>query len=1125
MKNRLYTISTREIKKSFKRFLSLLIMSFLGVTVFVGLKNTPGTMLSSLDKYYDETNHYDIKIISTLGLTDDDVNALNNTGIKSYGTHSKDVITKFQKETQVVKLIGINNNINKILLTEGTLPLKENEIAVESNILKIENLKIGDYIEIESDDTLKTNKFKIVGTVRSPLYLFVGGNSMIRGNTNIGNGRIEYYSYVNDNAFNMDYYTEIYVSIPNDYITSTEKYIDLVNKKIDIIESIKSQREQARYDSIINESNKEIDKKEEEALTELNKASNELKINKRKLDNGYSQLVSSKKELDNSKQQLDQTLITLNTSKELLESNEILLNNTKQELFNAEKELTALLKEYGLTIDDIITIKEILNDQVVSKERLKHIFTNSEYKEQIEELIDKLYETNFLVNLKDYIETSTEEAKTKLIESLPKDIENYDEIVSEIESFNKDTIREKIYTTILDSAYNIDDLKTKIPESLPCYDKIIDLLDNYANTIIKIKDLFDAVDKLVNGKEEIKKNEQLLIEKKEQLETGYQTYNTYLNLYNEGLSKYRVGYNDYKKGLNLYNVGLEEYLNSKAIFEREIANARSELSKIEKPEWFIYDRSDDSEYSGYLNNTESITKLAGVFPTVFFLVAIFMCIMCMSRMALEDCQEIGTLKSLGFSNKHIYLKYILYSSIATILGSILGGIIGFYFLTLLIFKMYGMLYVIPFFAYQFDILPFILGTIIALICISGTSILTVKSIVKEKPSNLLRPITPNKGKKLLIEHIPLWNKINFSNKITIRNIVRYKKRVIMTILGITGCTVLLLTGYGIKDSITSITDKHFEEIFLFDHFVYLDHKVKDITPIINSDYLKSYQEANVQTVKVNNLSADLYALNDNHDYNVINITDYKTHEKLTIEPNKVIITEKLASINNYKVGDKVKIIDSNNKSYEFEISGIATNYIGSVIYMNINLYEQNYGEYIPNIVYLSMKDNIDEDKYIKELIENEHILSVISKNTLSQNVTVMLQSLDQVVLILLVLSGMLSFVVLYNISYINISERKREIATLKVLGFTHGEVDNYIIKENFIITIIGIILGLILAKPFVDYIVNTIELELVRFVHIINYSSYLYTFLFMMLFTGIVTVIIHFALKKINMIESLKTVE
>jgi putative ABC transport system permease protein len=1099
-------------------------MSFLGVAMFVGMRTTTGVMLASLDEYYKEQNYYDIKIISTLGLTSDDVNSLNKLGVTSYGTHSKDVLTLLGEDTTVTKIIGLNDKINKVLLDEGRLPQSDDEIVVEQNFLSHKGKKIGDYYEIDDDQSFKVHKFKIVGTVTSPMYLLVGGNSITRGNTNIGNGAVEFYAYTLDSVFNMDYYTEIYVKIDNDYITSSKEYVDLVNDTLDKIDGIKSIREKARYDEIYNKYVKEIDENEAKGLKELNDAKNKLDTFKNELDKGYSKLRASKLEIDSGKKSLEATLNMLNNSRIELEEGTIKLEQAKKELENGEKELTDALSEYGLTIDDILTLRELLNDRVVSKERLKHVFSESPYKDVIYKIIDYIYETEDLKKIKEYIESNCPCFKEKIISLIPKDVENYDEIVEYITNLNKDILREDIYIKILDTANNIEDIKNSIPSDVPYRDNIIKLLDNYADTVIKIKELFDGVDSLIKGKEEIRKNEELLRDGKIKLDNGYSEYYKYEQQLKEGEAAYHRGYKDYLNSLNIYNSSIEEYFRNKFDFENKIAEARSKLTEIEMPEWYIYSRDDDSEYSGYIGVGDSIDRLAATFPTIFFIVAVFMSIMSMSRMALEDRVEIGTLKSLGFSNKHIYLKYVLYSTIATIIGGILGGIFGFYFLTWFIFRMYRVLYCLPYFKYYYDFLPLILGIAISVICITGSSVVTVRKIVTEKPSSLLRPLAPSSGKKIILEYLPIWKILSFSNKITIRNIVRYKKRVIMTVIGITGCTVLLLTGYGIRDAIRNIPQKQFGEVFVFDEIFYLDKEYDNIDDVLNNEHIVSRQDANMQTVKVKGTSSNLFAV-DNLDSNNVIVRDYITNEKLNLEDGKVIITNKLLDIHNYNVGDKIEITDNNNKVHTAIVSGIANNYVGSYIFISKSYYEDMFGKYIPNVSYVSL-DSIDNEETVTvELMKNEHVLSVVKKTSMLESIDVMLNPLDYIVVILLVLSGMLSFVVLYNLSYINISERKREIATLKVLGFTHGEVDNYIIKENFIITIIGIIVGMIVGKPFVDYIVDAIELDLVSFIHKINLDSYLFTFMFMILFTCIVTVIIHFTLKKINMIESLKTVE
>ena len=502
--------------------------------MFVGMRTTPGVMLASLDEYYKEQNYYDIRIVSTLGLTRDDVNSLNDLGVTSYGTHSKDVLAKLKDSTPVIKIIGLNDEINKVLLNEGRLPKNNKEIVVENNVLLHKGLKIGDYLEIDNDESFKEHKFKIVGTVTSPMYLLVGGNSITRGNTNVGNGTVEFYTYTLDDVFDMDYYTEIYVRVDNDYLTSTDEYIDLVNDTLDKIHSIKSIREKARYEEIYNKYVKEIDDNEAKGKKELDEAKLKLDTFKSELDKGYQKLVAGKLEIDSGKKTLEETLAKLNNSKKELDEGTIKLEQAKKELEEGEQELTNALKEYGITIDDVLTLKELLNDRVVSREKLKHVFSNSEYKDSIYRIIDYLYDTDDLKLIKEYLETNSPEIKEKIISLIPKDIENYDEIVDYIRNLDRNRLREDIYEKILYSANNIEDIKKNIPESIPNRSNIINLLDNYANTVLKIRELFDGVDSLIKGKEEIRKNEEMLRDGKLQLENGYSEYYKYVSKLEDG---------------------------------------------------------------------------------------------------------------------------------------------------------------------------------------------------------------------------------------------------------------------------------------------------------------------------------------------------------------------------------------------------------------------------------------------------------------------------------------------------------------------------------------------------------------------------------------------------------------
>ena len=427
-------------------------------------------------------------------------------------------------------------------------------------------------------------------------------------------------------------------------------------------------------------------------------------------------------------------------------------------------------------------------------------------------------------------------------------------------------------------------------------------------------------------------------------------------------------------------------------------------------------------------------------------------------------------------------------------------------------------------------MPIIIGIFISIICIVGSAIFTINYLVKEKTTVLLRPIAPPIGKKIFIEKISfIWDKLNYSNKLTIRNIFRYKRRIAMSIFGIASCTMILLSGYGIKDSITYVVDKQYNEINHNDALIYLDGKLaKDELDILtNNEELDFNVYAKIDQVEVDNKRVSFIIPNDNIEFRkVLTLKDVKTKEEINFKEGSVIITEKLAKYFNKKVGDTLKILESDNLTYEFPISNITENYIGDYIYMSKETYSKYIGEYNINTQYLKFK-NVDRENEIMSSIKNNnsHILSTVSISNVKELANTLFKSLNIIVYVLVIFSAALSFVVFYSLAYINMSERKREIATLKVLGYYNREVDNYILKEEFIITIIGILVGLFFGTLFAYKLIDSIEINTMQYIKSIHLDSYLQTFGFMILFGIIVSIGVHFALKKINLIESLKSVE
>ena len=1130
MRNRIITLCLREIKKSYKRFLSLLLMSFLGVAVFVGMKSTAKIMLVSLDKYYDDNQAYDLKVVSTLGLTDDDIVELKKLDLieEAYGVHSKDVYFNHEDTSYVLKISAIHGDINNVIIDEGRMPLSDNELVVEQYLLEKTNLKIGDTITINDPDNIINNSFKIVGVAINPVYMIVGSPALSRGTSSLGSGIVNYYSYTLDSAFKMDYYSEIYLKVngAKELYTSEDDYNALIKYALNEVLIIKPFREQARYDSVYNQVMSEIKENEDKAKKELSSISEKLATYKNQLENGLKTLNYNKSKLENGKQELAYSWKQLSDAKKKIEDAETEINKNKEVLKKGREEINNKISSYGLTYDDILVMMDLLNGKEVTKERLKALVNeDSEYKESIYEAIDFLYDHNLYSQINGFIETGIESYKQAIINAIPESIDNYDEIIKFLNSIGGKDIRQKLLQDILSNS-DVTELKKYIPTWVKNYDKIIEYIDKFAESTNNIKLLFESVRKISNGEKEISKAESELAKASKQYEDGLKTYQQYANQISQGEKELQSGYNTYYSNLKIYNSNLNEFNMNKIEIENKLKKAKEDINSLEVPTWYVTERLDNNDYFNYINVGDSINRLAKAFPTIFFIVAVFMSVMSMSRMALEDRQEIGSLKALGFSNVHIMTKYFVYASLATLIGGILGSIFGFYFLTYFIWKMYRILFMMPVFKYNYDFAPFFIGILVSFICITGTALLTVKGMVSEKTSSLLRPKAPSLGKKIFLEKIPLWNRMKFSNKVTIRNVFRYKKRVIMTIIGIVGCTILLLTGYGIRDSIINITKKQYSEVMIFDNMIYFDNTGYDMDVLLNDEHIKNRLYVNLYPAKVENNDCNLFAIEDEDNIsNVIQLKSKDNGNKIILEDNKIVISEKLAELEKLKIGDKIKFSDNDKNEYEIEISDISINYIGNTMYINKYTYEKYFGEYKSNVAYLNFDDINNNKDQIDRAKENEHVLMILDIENTKATVSSMLKSLDSIVYLLIVFAGLLSFVVLYNLSYINISERKREISSLKVLGFYDSEVDNYIIKENIIITLIGIGIGILLGKPFVDYIINSIEVDLVRFIHIIDLSSYIKTGLFMIVFTLLVSIIIHFTLKKIDMIESLKSVE
>ena len=1068
MKKALLKDSIKEIKNTYKRFLSILLMAFLGVGFFAGIRATSPDMISTIDNYYKQSNVYDIQVMSTLGLTDEDVEALKQVeGVESVSpTYTQDVEMNIGETEIVAKILCIQDDINKVKLLEGEMPKERNECLVEKNFLQSANKKIGDTIKIEStdgDSIIVENEMKIVGTAESPMYI-----SRERGTSSLGSGKVNYYIYVPEENINSDIYTQIDIKVLNsaEMKTSTDEYEEYVESVKKNIEAIKEEREKQRYDSLINEATQKVE--EAEQTFEQEKA------------DGEAQIKSAEEKIENGRKEIEEGLnqISSNTKK------------ADREFANAEKQIEDGKKELEEAEKELNSKKETANEEFANAEAQKN--------EQQENL--------------NKIEQSLEQLQVK-----------YNEIE---EALKQENITQE--------------QKEQLEQQKNLLDTQIKELNNNKAIILSVIEQID--EQVSNGKKGLEEAEKLIEQSKQEIEKNESTLeknkkSTYAQI-QDAKEEIEQAQKDLEEGKTELQKNKEEFENKIKEAEGELIDARAQISEIENPEWYILDRNSNTGYNGFIQDTESVENIGRVFPVVFFIIATLISLTSMTRMVEEQRQQIGTLKALGYNSFQIAEKYIIYASAACLIGGFLGMCVGFVLLPKVIWMMYSMLYTIPDFILEFNFYYGGVGLGIASLCIIGATIYAVRREVKNKPAELIRPKAPKLGKRVLLERITfIWKRLNFIQKVTVRNIFRYKKRFLMTIIGICGCTAMILAGFGLRDSIRSLLPNQYEKVFNYDMQLVLKNKLENDQIDEVTSKLQNNEKVTevVQTFmtsatieKVGNQDIQIVVPKDKEQLEkVINLNDVETKEKINLSDNEIVITDKLAELIQAKVGDTVKLKNSDEIEKEVKIQAIAENYIFHYVYMSEELYTNMYGDCSTNVLLVKNVDMNEEEeqKLAREVISENEISSITLTSSTMTSMDETMSSLNYVVWVLIISAGLLAFVVLYNLANVNISERIRELATIKVLGFYDNEVYSYVNRETIILGIIGIILGLGAGFFLNTFIIKTCETNMLRFAVNINFMSYIYSILITVVFMAIVNIATYFALKKIDMIESLKSVE
>lgn len=1067
----------QEIRHSFGRFFSILCIVMIGVAFFAGVKASAPDMKYSADQYFDKYNVQDIQVYSTLGLTQDDLKEIKKIdGVEdAEAVFSIDTLTQKDSTQLVMKVISLadDQSINKVRLVNGRIPKKENECIIEAGSVSNQlfgNFEIGDTITLTSgteddlSDTLKNTEYTVVGTCYNPNYL-----SYEKGSSSIGNGEIGNFMYVKDSNIKVDYFTEIDVTVKGakDINTYDDAYFDLVEPVVDKIEAIADDRIDAR----IAENQKEIDDAQKELDEQINDAQAQIDDGYAQIQDGYAQIQSNEQQLVSAKAQLDSGWA------------EYYQNIT--------------------VLDNIPTLEQAIAQIEQGEASLPGLQANLE---QIN--------TN-LANIEEDYQLATANYQTLL--DTRSDLEQL------LQTVEDEDIKKQITTKLND-----------INKQIVGAEQVINAYTTLNTSKAQVEDAINQINSGITQKPTLIAQRDQLYAARDQLNAAYNELVSGQAEYESGLAQLNDAKNTLSSSLSELEQSQNQLNTEKTENQQKIDDAQSEIDKLEA-EWITLDRNSHYSYRDYGACADRMDGIAQVFPVFFFLVAALVCMTTMTRMVDEQRNEIGTLKALGYSKVQISSKYLLYALIASILGSILGCLVGMILFPYVIFTAWNTLYNLETikFAFQPGLMLVASGSVIGITLLA--TLYSIYSELIEVPSQLMRPKAAKIGKKIILERIPfIWNHLSFLRKVTARNIFRYKKRFFMTVIGIAGCSALLVAGFGINDSISDIVHQQYEVINHFeasinvsnidDNFEQTLKKQKGVTDIMEEDTLPvtaniadKDASVTVHIVDDKNLLKDFTTLKSIND-----------DQEVSLNSKGAVISQKMAEKMEKGIGDTITFKDANDNEIEVKITDIYENYVGHNIYVTRDLYDTwNSNAELTKTYLLKTNDTSDdfEHQLGQKLMDINGVDSITFYSSLQENFTDMIASISMVVVVLVISAAALAFVVLYNLSNVNISERTREIATIKVLGFTSRETSQYVNRESILLTMIGAAVGLIVGIFLHNLIMNLAEMDDIMFGRTIKPISFVISFALTMVFAIIINLVMQRKLKQIQMVESLKAVE
>jgi putative ABC transport system permease protein len=1083
----------RLIRNTKGRFFSLMAIIIIGVAFFVGVSGSSYIMGKNVDAYADETNLKDITIYSNYGFDDEDVDAVSQMSKvdKAEGSKFVDVLANSSNASKVTRVHSYSENstINQFVLKEGRLPQNKNEVLAEKGTDMAATFSIGDELTLsrpddDLDDYLNVEKVTVVGLIDTPLYI-----NETKETSTLSNQYIATYLYIPKEAFSLDYYTEINVLTKDgkSMYAFSDEYKDYCAEVKEDIQDLGIVQSKNRRDSIVEQAKEEYQEGYEEYKEALKEYEDGISDGEEQLQSAEEQLQSGKKQIESAKQTLVDSQSTLNSE---ITSNKALLDEKNNELQVAKQQLEQAKEQLDANSDNIEQARSAVN----------------------------VYDT--LTQIKNSLPDNDEDLTDN------EDYQNTLKQLKELGIIDGDTYVVSQVSSIIDSAQQriIDEAGMSIDEIRSSIQQYDDGLQQYNDGISQLNTAQSEIDSAYQQLESTQSSSQ------SQIDSGWNEIEE-----NEStLSDSETQLNEGKSELEEQKISGKQQLEEA---KEKLDKAKQDIEDLESGKWTVLDRTSHYGMETYAGSVDQMAAIGNIFPVFFFLVAALVCLTTMTRMIDEERGQIGILRALGYTEIQCASKYLIYAFLATIIGCVIGSVLGTLTFPIIIYEAWKMLYIEP--SMKLYIPWHLIG--IATVSFLAVMLLTTFSVchksMKEVPSQLLRPASPKLGKSSFIEHIGLiWNHLSFTWKVTIRNLLRYKKRLVMTVIGVGGCTALMVIGFGVRDSIDQMVKLQFTDITHYDGFAKLSddiseedkneiiQKVEDDSDVASLVSAVSYSGKISYNDTEETVLTQVFTDNDEIS-KLYTLRTRKGHHEISIDDSGVVISEKLSEDLGVKIGDTVTIESKYGVQKEVTVSAITEMYIQHYAFLNEDLYEELFDTSIdPDTLFIvSAIDN--SSNLQKMLASDERVESISFYDVTLENFNNMVKTLDFIIIVLIASSLALAFVVLGNLMNINISERQREIATLKVLGFRKREVQSYIYKENNVLTILGAIAGLPLGVALHHWIMHELQFSYVMYGVDVMPLSLIVSIILTSGFGILVNQLMKKKLAAIEMVESLKSVE